>query len=445
MTGLYLPDDVRLLIDRLETAGFPTYAVGGCVRDLLLGITPHDYDLCTAALPEQTQALFAHHRLVLAGKKHGTIGVVTPAGVVEITTFRTEGNYQDNRHPQWVHFVPNVEADLSRRDFTINAMAYSPARGFADPFSGQRDLEDHILRTVGHPATRFQEDALRILRGVRFAVRFRLTPEAETLRAMTNLTPLMENLTRERIFDELCKLLPLVSLEDLLSYAPILSQVLPELAPMVGFHQHSPHHMFDVFTHTAQVTAAVPPTLELRWAALLHDVGKVPTFTQDENGRGHFYGHAQKGAEMADEILHRLKAPTALRERVVWLISHHMTPLSPDKKRLRRQISRWGMEAAEQLRCLQRADFGAKGTSLPGEDLVFDQIATAFEEIQRENACLTLKDLAINGRDLIALGFIPGRQIGQCLNDLLNLVLDETLPNDHAVLVQAAIDYHKRI
>ena len=440
MIALHLPEYVLSLLNRLEAAGFPTYAVGGCVRDMLLGIVPHDYDLCTAALPEQTESLFSDYQLVLAGKKHGTVAVVTPDGVVEITTFRTEGSYRDNRHPDWVRFVPNIEDDLARRDFTVNAMAWSPTRGFADPFGGQADLKNNILRAVGDPATRFREDSLRILRGVRFAVRFRLTPEDHTLAAMFDLADLMENLARERVFDELCKLLSLVTAGDLCLYAPILAAVIPELAPMIGFDQHSPHHLYDVFTHTAYVVEAVPPAAALRWAALLHDVGKVPTFTRDETGRGHFYGHAQAGADLADQILHRLKASTALREQAVWLIRHHMTPLEPDRKLLRRRLSRYGLEQTRQLLALQQADFSSKGVVDTDKD-VFSEISSILDQLQQEHSCLTLKDLAINGRDLMTLGFTPGREIGTCLEYLLNQVVDEIIPNEPETLRMAALEF----
>ena len=367
MTALFLPSNVRQLIDRLEAAGFPAYAVGGCVRDMILGINPQDYDLCTAALPEQTEAVFSDFRLVLAGRKHGTVDVITDAGVVEITTFRTEGGYRDNRHPDWVRFVPDIREDLARRDFTVNAMAWSPTRGFADPFGGQQDLTDGILRAVGCPVTRFEEDSLRILRGVRFAVRYRLTPEDATQQAMIAQAQLMDNLARERVFDELCKLLPLISAPQLQQYATVLCTVIPELSPMIGFDQRTPHHAYDVFTHTAHVVEHVPQDLTLRWTALLHDIGKVPTFTLDENGRGHYLGHAKKSAEMADAILRRLKAPTALREQVIWLIDHHMSPLEPKRDQLRRQLSRWGQTSLEQLLCLQRADYTSKGTGTSEE------------------------------------------------------------------------------
>ncbi len=437
MAALHLPDSVQSLIDRLETAGFPTYAVGGCVRDMLLGLTPQDYDLCTAALPEQTEALFADHTLVLAGKKHGTVGVVTGGAVVEITTFRTEGGYGDNRHPDWVKFVPDIREDLARRDFTVNAMAWSPRRGFTDPFDGQADLTNRILRAVGDPATRFREDSLRILRGVRFAVRYGLQPEVHTLRAMEALAPLMDHLARERVFEELCKLLPLVSAADLLTFAPMLAATIPELGHMIGFDQHSPHHAYDLFTHTAHVVENVPAELPLRWAALLHDTGKVPTFTQDENGRGHFYGHAKEGARIADGILRRLKAPTALREEAIALIELHMTKPVAEKKVLRRWLSRHGAERLHRLLQLQKADMSSKGVDVSEELALFPQLQAVLTEIETENACLSLKDLAVNGNDLMALG-LEGPAVGRCLTYLLEQVLDEAIPNERTALLAAA-------
>ena len=432
-----LPSYVTACLDALENAGFAAYAVGGCVRDACLGLTPHDFDLCTAALPGETEAVFREYPLVLAGKKHGTVGVITEHGVVEITTFRTEGDYADNRHPDWVEFVADIEKDLARRDFTVNAMAYSPSRGFADPFGGREDLKNKVLRAVGDPVTRFREDSLRILRGIRFAVRYGLTVEGETEKAMLSQAQLMDNLARERVFEELCKLLPLVEARDLLRFGPILAAVIPELRPMLGFDQRSPHHAYDLYTHTAHVTAAVPPVLPLRWAALLHDVGKVPCFTQDETGRGHFYGHAKVGAEMADAILRRLKAPAALREQAVGLIEKHMTKIEPEKKTVRRWLSRLGPENMELLLCLQKADMGSKGTGKEEEQRQFAQIRALLEEIQAENACLSLKDLAVNGNDLMRLGY-EGKAIGQCLNHLLELVIDEQLPNERQALLDFA-------
>ena len=432
-----LPQTIVTILDTLENHGFAAYVVGGCVRDSLLGLTPADFDLCTSALPEQMEQVFAGQRLVLAGEKHGTVGVCTDTGVVEITTFRTEGDYRDSRHPDWVRFVGDVEQDLARRDFTVNAMAYSPTRGFADPFGGRQDLENKILRAVGAPEKRFREDALRILRGVRFAVRYGLTVEPETRRAMDDQAGGLDSLSRERVFEELSKLLPLVTGADLLEFASIMGAAIPELAPTIGFDQHSPHHAYDLYTHVAYVTGAVPGELTVRWAALLHDIGKVSTFTRDETGRGHFYGHASVGAELAEQVLLGLKAPNRLRCQVVELIGAHMTRLQPDKKQLRRQLSRLGWEQLEREFWLQQADMSSKGVTEPGEGEIFPEIRRMLEEIRREDSCLKVTDLAVNGEDLMALGY-QGRQIGERLHWLLEQVLEETLPNDRQALLLAA-------
>ena len=430
-----LPGYVAECLQTLQQAGYDCYAVGGCVRDACLGKTPQDYDLCTSATPEIMRQVFAKYPQVLAGEKHGTVGVITGGGVVEITTFRTEGGYRDSRHPDWVAFVEDIHQDLARRDFTVNAMAYAPEKGLVDPFGGQEDLEKKILRAVGDPKTRFQEDALRILRGMRFSVTYGLTPEEETLKAMTESAPSLQTVARERVFEELCKFLPKAKAEDLLRYAPILSQVLPPLAPTVGFLQHSPHHAYDVYTHTAYVVESVGEDLTLRWAALLHDVGKVSAFTMDENGRGHFYGHAQISAEMADELLLALKAPTALRRQVTELIKRHMQELPGEKKGMRRMLSKLGQETAVQLLALQRADFCSKGVD--GDPEEFLRAERLLQEVLEEVPCLTVRDLAVNGQDMMALG-LTGKDIGAALDKLLQQVLEEQLPNEKTALLQAA-------
>ncbi len=432
-TPMELPENVELCLARLKKGGTPGYLVGGCVRDHLLGLRPHDYDLCTAATPEKLCELFSDCGLVRNGEKHGTIGVVFHKEVLEITTFRTEGDYEDGRHPNWVEFVPDLESDLARRDFTVNAIAYNPDKGFIDPFDGIIDLQDGVLRAVGDPSQRFQEDALRILRGVRFSVRFRLQVESATQQAMLACKENMGQLAQERVYSELCKLLPLLKAKDLLRFGDIFAYALPELAPGLGFGQHNPHHAYDVFTHTAFVVENTPGDLALRWAALLHDTGKPAVFTLDENGRGHFYDHAEKSAALADAALRRLKAPTALREEVVFLVKHHMVLWEQDEKLLRRRCSKYGITACKKLLALQRADFTSKGVA--GHSVIdFDAIEEAIEIIERENACLHIADLAITGDDLLALGFEAGPKLGQCLAYLLEQVLDGAVPNEENAL-----------
>ena len=433
---MYLPENALTCIRLLNAAGYSCYAVGGCVRDALLGLTPHDYDLCTAARPEQIKGIFAAYGQIHAGEKHGTVGIIFPQNeVYEITTFRTEGGYRDSRHPDWVDFVTEVEADLARRDFTVNAMAYAPAGGVVDPFGGRADLENKLLRAVGDPRQRFAEDALRILRGVRFSVTYGLTPEAETAAAMTELAPLMDHLARERVFDELCKLILHIRPHQMLTFAPILTQVLPELASGIGFDQRNPHHIYDIYTHIAHVVDAVAPDLTLRWAALLHDIGKPACFSLDEDGCGHFYGHADASARMAEDILRRLKAPTALREQVVLLIRHHMTKIEPERKQVRRWLSRLGPENLRLLLALQEADMGSKGTGKPEETVQFASLRDLIAQIEGENACLQIRDLAVNGHQLMALGF-HGPAIGKALKALLEAVLSEELPNEKQALLE---------
>ena len=433
-----IPGSVLELMDRLEDRGYECWCVGGCVRDWLMGIAPHDYDCCTAATPEEMQRIFADRHLVLAGLKHGTVGVVTDGGVVEITTFRTEGGYADSRHPDWVKFVRNLREDLARRDFTVNAMAFSPRRGLADPFGGREDLKKGLLRAVGDPVLRFREDALRILRGIRFAARFGFQIEENTRKAMHTEIAGLDSLARERVLVELTGFLRAAKAEDILDAAELLCRCVPELSPTVGFDQRNPHHVHDVFGHIAQVVGAVPATAELRLAALLHDIGKPTVFSLDEAGVGHFYGHAAVSADTANDILLRLKAPNALREEVVFLIRHHMDHYRPEEKTARRLLSRHGLQRMERLIELQAADLGGKGTGSPDDSLrELEQLRQMLRTLAKREGALTLKTLAVSGRDLMQLGFAPGPELGKALNDLLERVLTGELPNEREALLAA--------
>ena len=428
---MYIPNSVLELINTLEEAGFETWVVGGCVRDHLMGNVPHDYDCCTAADPEAMQALFADRQLVLAGLKHGTVGVVTEAGVVEITTFRTEGGYLDSRHPDWVKFVRDVKEDLARRDFTVNAMAYSPRRGLCDPFGGQADLKNGLLRAVGDPVLRFREDALRILRGLRFAARFGFQIEEATRTAMHTEIAGLDTLARERVLTELEGFLLAATARDILDGAELLCRIIPELAPQLGFDQKNPHHEHDIFTHTAMVVERAPKEPILRMAALLHDLGKPATFSLDEKGVGHFYGHAGLGAKMAEDILRRLKCSNALRDEVTWLIAHHMDRFPCEEKSARRCLSKHGLPRMERLTRLQMADFGGKV-----DDGDLDEWLGLLREVDAREGALTLKTLAVKGKDLIGLGIAPGKQVGELLNRLLSMVLAGELPNQREALLE---------
>lgn len=431
-----LPQAVYSCMDRLENAGYTVYAVGGCVRDAMLGLTPHDYDLCTDATPEQICSVFQNYELIRNGEKHGTVGVVLEHKLYEITTYRTEGGYADHRHPDEVSFVKNIEEDLARRDFTVNAMAYHPKTGYVDPFGGQKDLFQGVIRAVGNPEIRFQEDALRILRGVRFACRFRFDIDPKTNMAMVKMAPLLEEIAQERVSDEMTQILCHMCPGDLVRFRPVIVQVIPELKASVGFEQHSPHHSYDVFTHTDYVLAASNPSPAVRWAALLHDVGKPQVFTQDERGKGHFYGHSEVSTEMAEAVLRRMKLSNGLREQALFLIAHHMDTLSDDKGSLRRKLSKYGLENLQRLIDLQQADQAGKGKN--GKPADFDKIRKALEQLAKEEGRLQIRDLAVNGHDLMALGYTAGPELGDCQRILLDCVLKGELANEREVLLQKA-------
>jgi tRNA nucleotidyltransferase (CCA-adding enzyme) len=380
---MILPGYVLELMEALEDAGFQAWAVGGCVRDALLGKAPQDYDLCTSASPAQTQAVFAHRQLVLAGEKHGTVAVVTASGVIEITTFRTEGGYDDRRHPGWVRFVGSVEEDLARRDFTVNAMAYSPKRGFSDPFGGQKDLKQSILRAVGDPEKRFTEDALRILRGTRFAVTYRLRPDEATLRAMNQLAPSIRELARERVYSELCKLIPRATEADFHRFGHILRCAVAEFGDF-------------------SAAARLPENLELRLAALLLE------------------------AEAPAQVLSSLRSSAAVRESVVFLVEN----AKMDTSDLPKVLCRHTRPQIEALLQLQQA--------LHPADPQPAAQAAALAQIPP----VTLQTLAVSGADLIAQGHKPGAALGQTLQALLYTVLSRQVPNEKSALLALCAKLH---
>ena len=428
-----VPEYVRRVLGALEEAGWESYAVGGCVRDALLGREPHDWDVTTAARPEAVKAVFAGERIIDTGLKHGTVTLLTDGGPVEITTFRTEGDYTDARHPDRVSFVSDVHEDLRRRDFTVNAMAFSPGRGLRDDFGGQEDLAAGVIRCVGDADERFREDALRILRALRFAARYGFTIEPATAGAMARNRERMLRLSPERIFSELKGILTAPGAGEMLrTYPEIFFTVLPELAPLRGFDQRRPHaHQWDVWEHTARSVDAAPPDTVIRLAMLLHDAGKPAAFSLDpDTGMGRFYGHPAAGARIAQDVLRRLRCDNATVKSVTTLVEHHEMLDGHGKKAMRRILSRLGEEDARRLLAVCRADAAAHTPETCAkrlERLALDE--AALGELIREGSCLSVKDLAVGGRDLMELGFAPGPALGRTLQRLTEEVMDETLPN----------------
>lgn len=434
-----LPDEVSCLLRQLEAAGHSAYAVGGCVRDTLLGRVPGDWDICTGARPEEIRAVFAGERLILTGEKHGTVAVVRAGVPYEITTYRVDGAYADRRHPGSVRFVPQVEEDLARRDFTINAMAYHPARGLVDVFGGRGDLLARMVRCVGDPAARFGEDALRILRAVRFASQLDFSLEKGTAAAALHLKDTVQGISAERVYTELDKLLAGPAAGRVLAeYGPILAGAVPEIGPCIGCGQPSLWHCYDVWQHTAAAVAALPPDAErvVRWAVLLHDLAKPACKSVDEAGVAHFYGHNQRGGRLAQGVLRRLKAPRALENSVAALVAVHDCPLPADDSKTLHLLARHGPVFLRRLCAVKYADLAAHAAR-PAVEQRRQEVAAFEARLERlaKSGCYRLGDLAVNGSDLLEAGVRPGPQVGLQLERLLEAVMDGSLPNEREALL----------
>ncbi len=424
-----LPPQVNTALALLEKAGHEAYVVGGAVRDLLRGAPVQDWDLTTSALPEQTKAVFEGYRLIDTGLKHGTVTVLLNGMPLEITTYRVEGGYSDHRRPDSVSFTASLTEDLARRDFTVNAMAWRPDRGVIDPFGGQEDLRRRTLRCVGDPDRRFREDALRMLRALRFSARLGFAIEEDTAHAIRRNRELLSVVAAERVRAELTGLLCGSCVEPVLRAWPdVLAVPIPEVAPLVGFQQHNRHHCHDVWGHISAVVAAAPAEPALRWAALLHDFGKPACFTMDDRGVGHFKGHAAVSAQLADRILERLRFDNATRDQVRFLVEwHHLFVTDGD---IRRAVQAHGAAGVKQLLWLFRADtLGKSPRSLYHLD-EFKTLSAAIDRMER----LTPKDLALNGHDLLALGY-DGPAIGAALDALVDAVVFGGLKNERGALL----------
>ena len=434
-----LPLPVARALSVLEACGYEAYTVGGCVRDSLLGRTPNDWDITTNATPDEMKVCFGDFRVIETGIQHGTLTVIVDGMQLEITTYRNDGEYLDNRHPVQVTFSEKVEDDLSRRDFTVNAMAYHPKRGLVDLFGGKEDLKNKTVRAVGNAKARFHEDGLRILRAIRFAAVLDFQIEEDTAKAIHDCKNLLSGIAAERIREEFCKLIcGSGAVRILRDYIDVIAVFLPELARCVGFEQNTKYHCYDVFEHTLQAVALCEDDdLITRLGVLLHDIGKPLCYTEDEHG-GHFKGHAPAGVEITREVLGRLRFDNETIRRMELLVEWHDIPLSAEKKRVKRLMQR--LSDADILRLLEikRCDRFAHAPEfreLPPDLAV---IPSVMEEIRAEDACLSLRTLAIGGDDLMALGIPRGKRIGEILHALLDEVIEERLPNEKNALLQAA-------
>ena len=432
-----LPAHAARAIEQLEGAGFETWAVGGCVRDSLRGAAPHDWDLCTAARPEQMKAVFAGERVLETGLKHGTLTLLTDGGPLEITTFRADGGYSDGRHPDAVRFVGSVEDDLARRDFTVGAMAWHPARGLCDPYGGLDDLQDGILRAVGDPDARFTEDGLRILRAVRFASQLGFAVEPQTAAAMRRQLARLDCVAAERVREELTRTLCGRFVQRaLLSYRDVLAAVLPELVPMFDCAQQNPHHLYDVWEHSVRAVGQVPAVPALRWAMLLHDCGKPACKTIDEKGVGHFYGHPKVSREIAERIVQRLRFSGAKSARILLLVEQHDRPLGENDKLVRRRLSQIGEARFRDLLAIKKGDAVGQGTH-PEDVAWLYGMEQCLDRVLAADACFSLRQLAVNGDDMLALG-LSGPAVGAMLHDLLRAVIDEQADNTRGALLALA-------
>jgi tRNA nucleotidyltransferase (CCA-adding enzyme) len=432
---MYIPEYIKYIMQTLEQSGYSAYICGGAVRDYFIGKIPKDYDVITSATPQQVKEIF--FRTIDTGIKHGTVTVIIDGNTVEVTTLRKDGTYKDNRHPEEVMFTDSLKEDVSRRDFTVNAMAVDLYGKMYDYYGGLHDLKDKIIKCVGNSDKRYKEDALRMMRAIRFSSVLGFTIEKETLNSITKNAYLIKNISNERIKDELCKILVSDNPDfgiKLLAETNLLQYIIPELYNCVDFDQKNYHHRKDVFEHTLIVIKNTPKRLIVRLSALLHDIGKPRTFSI-KDGVGHFYHHHIEGALLAENILQRLKFDNKTTSKVITLVKEHMSRYrNLRSSSIKRFISRVGIDNLDDLFDLQIADI--KGSAPPFD---FSEVLSLKEEVNKilnERQPLTVRDLDINGYDLIAIGYKSGKQMGDILKYLLEKVLENPELNKKEKLIK---------
>ena len=433
---LNLPASVDAIIDSLQAKGYEAYAVGGCVRDSILGCKPDDWDITTSATPWQVKEIF--NRTVDTGLQHGTVTVLMGNYAHEVTTYRIDGDYEDGRHPKEVTFTASLEEDLKRRDFTINAMAYNDKSGLIDLYGGIEDLQRKCIRCVGNAEERFKEDALRIMRALRFSAQLDFGIDQETYDAVRDLSSTLAKISAERIATELTKLL-VSGHPEYIQHAydtGITKVILPEFDAVMETPQNNPHHCYNVGRHTIESLKYTPVDKVLRLTMLLHDIGKPACWTTDEDGIDHFKGHAMEGMELARDILQRLKFDNDTIYQVTNLIKWHDCRMEPSLKTIRKILNKIGPNLFEKLLTVQYADTMAQSGFCRKEKIQrITEVEACFKEILESNQCISLKDLEVTGQDLIALGLKPGPQIGQLLNQALDQVLEEPEKNERNYLL----------
>ena len=436
-----IPADANELIHTLQNNGHSAYIVGGCVRDSILGRTPHDYDICTSATPSEMLEIFKDKKIIETGLQHGTVTVVVNGEPYEITTYRIDGIYSDNRRPDTVTFTDKLVEDLRRRDFTINAMAYNEEEGLIDPFNGMEDIKYKKINCVGFAEDRFGEDALRILRAIRFAAQLEFTIMPGTDWEIHKQYKNLENISIERINSEFCKI---ASSDDfcveLLLYKDVFSLFIPELKDMFDFSQNNPWHIWDVFGHTIHaVEYCDSDDLVVRLAVFFHDFGKPHSYQDGEDGIRHFKGHGKVSADMTDSIMKRLRFDNETRNNVVELVYYHDATFEVGKKYVKRWLNKIGEKQFRRLLQVKKADNKAQNLELSSDRIKeLSEIEALIDEVLQEDECFSLKDLAVNGKDLIGVGYKSGKELGNTLNKLLQLVIDGDCPNEKEKLLQEA-------
>ena len=435
-----LPDAVKEIFKVIREYGSTAYIVGGSVRDSIMGRPVHDWDICTPVTINEIFALFETegYKVIPTGIQHGTVTVMIDGVGYEITTYRRDGEYSDGRHPDFVEFTSNLIEDLSRRDFTINAMAYNEEDGLIDPFNGMQDIEDHFIRCVGLAKDRFTEDALRILRAMRFASQLEFVIDAEASYEISHLYKSLENISVERINSEFCKMIvaPDFCIQMVL-YKDVLAQFIPEIRDMFGFEQNNPYHIDNVWNHTVHaIEHCDSDDLITCLAVFFHDIGKPHCYTEDENGVGHFKGHGRVSADMTDKIMKRLRFDNDTREKVVQLVYYHDATFEVGEKYIKRWLNKIGEEQFRRLLELRKADISAQNPLYKEERLnKIQKIEEVLENILSEAQCFTLKDLAVNGNDVMKYMGCSGKIVGYWLNHLLDMVINGEIQNEPYELI----------